>query len=249
MNNTDQIAIITGGGGWIGRSIARRLSAAGIIVALADHDHVKAEEAAAAIAIDAGHERAFALAVDICDPDSCERMVASVIERCGRIDILVNSAGGSARKQISRFQDADRAVLDRIIDLNLKGPVFCTRAVIGHMIDRGSGRIINMASITGIQGLENVVDYSAAKGGVIAFTKALAKEVGPQGITVNAVSPGLVPRPEEDPARALRSNYLGRVCQADDVAELVGFLCGPGAGFITGHNHVIDGGRSLGMKS
>ena len=135
-----------------------------------------------------------------------------------------------------------------MIDVNLKGPLFCTRAVIGHMVERKCGKIVNIGSITGIQGLEYVVDYSAAKGGVIAFTKALAKEVGPSGINVNCVSPGLVPRPDENPARALRSGYLGRICKPEDIAELVVFLSTDAAAYITGQNYVIDGGRSLGMK-
>ena len=191
---------------------------------------------------------AEAYQADICDRKAIKDMVAQVLQRFGHIDILINIAGGSARSDCSLFQDAKEEILDRIIDINLKGPIFCTRAVIGHMIDRKQGNIINVGSIVGVQGLERVVDYSAAKGGIIAFTKALAKEVGMHGINVNCVSPGLVPRPDEDPERALKSNYLGKVCKAEDVAELILFLATDAAGYITGQNYIIDGGRSLGMK-
>lgn len=246
MKLSGKIAIVTGAGGCIGGAIAKKLSAEGAVVAVVDLNLEKAEETAGLIR-DAGGE-ALAVKTDLCDPASIQKMVDEVMQRFGQIDILVNGAGGSARKDCSLFKDAKAEILDRIIDLNLKGPLFCTRAIIGHMVDRKQGKIINIGSITGVQGLEWVVDYSAAKGGVIAFTKALAKEVGPYGINVNCVSPGIVPRPDEDPERALRSNYLGKVCKPEDVAELVAFLSADSADYITGQNYIIDSGRSLGMK-
>lgn len=239
-------AIVTGGAGWIGQAIARGLIEDGLAVAVADLDRARAQEAADRLVAAGG--RAMAVELDVRSYASAQRMVAEVVGAFGAVDALVNNAGGSARKDISLFCDADPAVLDRIIDMNLKGPVYCSRAVIGHMIGRTRGAIVNIGSITGIQGLSYVVDYSAAKGGVIAFTKALAKEVGRHGIRVNCVSPGLVPRPDEDPSRARNSNFLGRTCSAEDVAAMVRFLVGDQAGFITGQNHVVDGGRSLGMK-
>lgn len=238
-------AIVTGGAGCIGQAIARGLIEDGMAVAVADIDQARAQ--AVADALTAAGGRAMAVELDVRSFASAQRMVAEVIAAFGSVDTLVNNAGGSARKECSLFCDADPAVLDRMIDMNLKGPLYCSRAVIGHMLGKKRGWIINMASITGIQGLERVVDYSAAKGGVIAFTKALAKEVGRHGIRVNCVSPGVVPRPDEDPARGLRTNYLGRVCTAEDIAGPVRFLLRDQAGFIAGHNLVIDGGRSLGM--
>lgn len=239
-------AIVTGGAGWIGQAIARGLVEDGFAVAIADLDRVRAQAVAEALGAAGG--RAMAVGLDVCSYASAQRMAAEVIGAFGAIDALINNAGGSARAECSLFCDADPAVFERIIDMNLKGPLHCSRAVIGHMIARRRGSIVNLGSITGIQGLSYVVDYSAAKGGVIAFTRALAKEVGQHGIRVNCVSPGLVPRPDEDPARAQRTNFLGRVCAAEDVAAMVRFLAGDQAGFITGQNHVVDGGRSLGMK-
>lgn len=239
-------AIVTGGAGWIGQAIARALMEDGFAIAVADIDSSRAQEAVNALVAAGG--KAMAIELDVCSYDSAQRMVDTVIGAFGTIDALVNNAGGSARKDISLFCDATPTVLDRMIDMNLKGPIYCTRAVIGHMIAHKRGAIVNIGSITGLQGLCKVVDYSAAKGGVITFTKALAKEVGEHGIRVNCVSPGLVPRPTEDPERARRANFLGRVCTAEDVAEMVRFLISDQAGFITGQNHIIDGGRSLCMK-
>ncbi len=242
----NRVAVVTGGAGWIGQAIARALAEDGLSVAVADLDLGKTQEVVDRLTADGG--RAIAVELDVRSYDSARRMADAVLKAFGAIDVLINNAGGSARKSCTLFCDADPAVLDRIIDVNLKGQLYCARAVIGHMIEKKRGGIVNMGSITGIQGLEIVVDYSAAKGGVIAFTKALAKEVGPHGIRVNCVSPGIVPRPDENPARARRSNYLGGICTAEDIAEAVRFLVSERARFITGHNLVVDGGRSLGMK-
>jgi NAD(P)-dependent dehydrogenase (short-subunit alcohol dehydrogenase family) len=246
MKLSEKTAIVTGAGGSIGRAVAVKLAAEGAAVAAIDINLETAEETARIIRDSGG--KALALRTDVCDRAAITDMVDQVLERFAHIDILINTAGGSARKECSLFHKSKVEVLDRIIDINLKGPLFCTRAIIEHMVDRKQGKIINIGSIVGVQGLERVVDYSAAKGGVIAFTKALAKEVGPYGINVNCVSPGIVPRPDEDPERALRSNYLGKVCQPEDVAELVAFLSADSADYITGQNYIIDGGRSLGLR-
>jgi len=246
MRLDGKVAVVTGGAGAIGRAIALRLARDGAAVAVADLDVAAAREVAYAIA-DAG-ANSIAVELDVRDWGSARAMAATVIRELDRIDILVNNAGGSARGESSFFHEAPEAVIDRIIDVNLKGQLYCTRAVINHMVDRESGKVVNIGSIVGVQGLERVVDYAAAKGGVIAFTRALAKEVGPRGITVNCVSPGIVPRPGETPERALRSNYLGTVCRHEDVAELVLFLVSGHAEFVTGQNYIIDGGRSLAMK-
>lgn len=247
---TQPVAIVTGGAGSIGQAIATGLAADGYAVAVADLDQSRAQAVADRLTA-AGH-RAIAVALDICTYASAQRMMATVEETLGAIEVLVNNAGGSARLvggTYGPFHEAEERVIAAMIDINLKGPLFVTRAVAPQMVARRQGRIINVASICGVQGTENVADYSAAKGGVIAFTKVLAKELGQYGIRVNCVSPGLVPRPDEDPARAMRSTYLGRVCTAEDVADLVRFLASDRSGFITGHNHVIDGGRSLAVKN
>lgn len=249
MSLQGKVAIVTGGAGYIGAAIAARLARDGATVIVADLHLDGARAVAARIGADGA--RASAVELDLRDRGSIKRMVETVLREFQTIDILVNCAGGSARLvggAYGPFHEAEENVIDAMIDINLKGPLFVTRAVVPHMVARGQGRIVNVASICGVQGLEKVTDYAAAKGGVIAFTKSLAKEVGQFGITVNCVSPGLVPRPEENSERALRSSYLGRICTGEDIANLVGFLVSGEAGFITGQNYIIDGGRSLGLK-
>lgn len=250
MKLKGDVAIVTGAAGAIGRAIANMLAREGAAVAAADINRAGAEQVASSLSDDGA--KALAVEVDVSSRDSIKAMVASVLEAFGRIDILVNNAGGSARIVGGRygpFHEAPEEIIDKILDINLKGPVFCTRALIEHMVERGKGRIVNIGSITGVQGLERVVDYSAAKGGVIAFTKALAKEVGPLGIRVNCVSPGLIPRDGRGDERALRSNFLkNTIGKPEDVAELVLFLVSDDSRFIVGQNYIIDGGRSLGMK-
>lgn len=249
MKLQNKVAIVTGGAGYIGRAIAARLSREGASVVIADLNLKGAQSVAARLADDGA--TAAAVELDLCDRGSIQRLVEAVLKDFKAIDILVNNAGGSARLvggTYGPFHEADDEVISRMIDINLKGPMLLTRAVASHMVERRSGKIVNIGSICGVQGSPHSAAYSAAKGGIIAFTKSLAKGVGSFGITVNCVSPGLVPRPEEDPARALRSNCLGRVCTGEDVANLVCFLATDEAGFITGQNHIIDGGRSLALK-
>lgn len=245
MTLADKIAIVTGAGGCIGRAVCEKLASQGAGVAAVDVDLDAARETANAISKTSG--RAIALQVDVQNRDEIRRMADNVIKHFGQIDILVNNAGGSARQENALFFEQRDEVIDRVLGVNLMGPIFCIRAVIGHMIQRRQGCIVNIGSIAGVQGLEKLVDYSAAKGGVIAMTRSLAKEVGPYGIRVNCVSPGIVPRPgvTKDPTKI---SYLTRVCTSEDVAELIVFLTTETAGYITGQNYIIDGGRSLGMK-
>ncbi len=249
MSLQGNVAIVTGGAGYIGSAIACRLARDGASVVVADLNLERARAVASRIGADG--DRANAVALDLRDRDSIKQMVETVLREFKTIDILVNCAGGSARLvggAYGPFHEAQEDVIDAMIDINLKGPLFVTHAVVPHMVAQGQGCIVNVASICGVQGSEMVADYSAAKGGVIAFTKALAKGLGPRGIRVNCVSPGLVPRPEENPERALRSNYLGRVCTGEDIANLVAFLVSEEADFITGQNYIVDGGRSLALK-
>jgi NAD(P)-dependent dehydrogenase (short-subunit alcohol dehydrogenase family) len=190
----------------------------------------------------------MAVAVDVRDRASIKRMVDGALDKFGKIGILVNNAGGSAREKNAFFHESPDEVLEWVLGVNLLGPLFCIKAVIGHMIERRRGKIANIASIVGIQGKQKLADYSAAKGGLIAFTKSLAMEVGAYNINVNCVSPGLVPRSPAENEIAARRSYLGRPCKPENIADLVAFLCSEEASYITGQNYVIDGGRSLGLK-
>lgn len=250
MKLKGDVAIVTGGAGYIGQAICSLLAREGATVIVADLDKTGAERVADSLKKNGA--TALAVELDVCDRDSIQTMTKTVMEAFGQIDVLVNNAGGSARLVGGAYcliHEAEERVIDSMIDINLKGPVFCTHAVLRHMVARGEGCIVNVGSICGVIGSEKVADYSAAKGGVIAFTKSVAKGYGPLGIRINCVSPGLVPRSGEDPARALRSNYLNNtVCTADDVAELVLFLASDASRFVVGQNYIIDGGRSLGKK-
>lgn len=252
MRFTGKTAFITGGGGCIGGTIARLLAAEGARVAICDINTETAEksvEAANKAAEDAGSGgEAFPIALNVCDNDSIEGAMREATEKLGHVDILVNVAGGSARSQNTPLKDQQVEVIDRILNVNLRGAMLCTRAALKYMTERKYGRIVNIASIVGIQGSARLADYSAAKAGVIAFTRTVAMEAGADGITANCVSPGLVPRPGDRTDHLPATNFLHKVCTPEDVAKVVLFLASDDASFITGQNYVVDGGRSLGLK-
>ena len=156
------------------------------------------------------YAEAMAVAVDVRERASVQQMVDSALDRFGKIDILVNNAGGSARERNAFFHELPDEVLDWVLGVNLLGPLFCIRSVINHMVERRQGKIVNIASIVGMHGKQKLADYSAAKGGIIAFTKSLAMEVGPYNFNVNCVSPGLVPRSPKEYEGAASRSYLGR---------------------------------------
>jgi NAD(P)-dependent dehydrogenase (short-subunit alcohol dehydrogenase family) len=246
MKLAKNVAIVTGGGGSIGRAVALRLAGEGATVVVTDVDQARAD--AVADAVRAAGAEALAVALDVRERTAVESMAQAVLARFGRVDILVNSAGGSARQNSSLFHESRPETLDWVLGVNLMGVLHSIRAVINPMIAQHRGKIVNVASIVAMQGKAGHVDYAAAKGGVIALTKSLALEVGRHGVTVNCVSPGLVPRQPEREGFADRTNVLGRICTPDDVASLIVFLVSEQAAFITGQNYVIDGGRSLGLR-
>ncbi len=256
MRLTDRVAIVTGGGRGIGKAIAIKLAEQGADVVVAG---TTPEPLNAVVAeIEALGRRAVAVQTDVSNFDSVKRMVGQTLETFGRIDILVNNAGGSARGRMSLFKDSEEDVWDYVLNTNLKGVFYTCRAVINHMLERGSGSIVNIASVAGMIGLASQVDYSASKGGVIAFTQALAKECSRQGVRVNCVSPG--PTVSEagrsipaERRKSLAQDLLGhatgfdRFAEAADIANLVGLLACDDARFITGQNYAVCGVMNLGM--
>ncbi len=243
---TERVAVVTGAARGIGAGIARALAADGFAVAVCDLDEGAAREAAASLG-----GRAAAVGMDIADPASVRAGVAQVSDALGPIDVLVNNAGIDV---IEFFVDSDEVTWDRLIDVNLKGTLRCCRAVLDGMIERAAGRIINLGSDAGRVGSSGEAVYSATKGGVIAFTKTLAREVARSGITVNCVCPGptdtaLLGQVEDfDPklhAALARAIPLRRLGQPEDVAGLVSFLASDAAAFITGQTISVSGGLTM----
>ena len=250
MKLEGKVALVSGGGGAIGRAIALKLAVEGADVAVLDIN----SDAAGAVAkeVRALGVRSSAYAVDIRDYAAVKACVDAVAETLGGIDIVVNSAGGSARKKMDLFEKIDIDVFDWMLDVNLRGPMYIIHAALPHLIKRRHGKIVNIASIVALGGKAKCVDYAAAKGGLLAATRSLAIELGKHNINVNAVSPGLVQRPGEMPADpeafAHRFSCLNRLCTQEDIANAVMFLASPESDYVTGQNYVVDGGRSLGLR-
>ncbi len=247
-----QTAFITGAGGYIGGTTARMLASEGAKVAVCDITKENCERTVSDIIAAGG--TAIAVPADVTDSASVEAAVAKAVEAFGGLDIMVHVAGGSARADSKRLADQSDEVILRVLGVNLLGGIWASRAAARVMREHGrerGGRIINISSLVAFNGLRGSVDYAASKGGIIAMTKALAKEMGEYGVTVNSVAPGVVQRPgtgADDSDYALKTNFLGKKCEATDIAETILFLCSDAARFVTGQTWVVDGGRGLGMK-
>jgi NAD(P)-dependent dehydrogenase (short-subunit alcohol dehydrogenase family) len=239
-----KVAIVTGGAQGIGRAIAEQLAADGARIVIAD---LKGAEAAAGDFRDG-----VGLTVDVAAEHDVERMAAETVERCGSIDILVNNAGLYASLPMRPFEQIPLAEWRQVMDVNVASMFLTCRAVVPRMREQGGGRIVNISSGTPFRGVPFLLHYVTSKGAIVAFTRALAKELGGDGIYVNCVAPGFTMSAgvHEHPevVEALRdvsvnSRTLKRDQEPEDVAGAVAFLCGPGATFITGQTMVIDGGQ------
>ena len=232
---SNQVVLVTGASQGIGRAIAERFGAEGAHVAVNHFDD--ADEAAAVVdRITAGDGVAEAFEGDVSKPDAMTGMVAAVRKRFGEIDVLVNNAGVASH---IRFVDLSVEEWDRVLGVNLRGVFLVSRAVVPHMVERGSGRVVNIASELGLVGAENVVHYCASKGGLIAMSKALARELAP-AIRVNVVAPGpietelLTAYPDEYNDDTLSQIPLGRWGQPEDIAATTCFLASDEASYYTG---------------
>jgi len=242
----NSVALITGGGNGIGRAVAHRFARAGMTVVIADYDHAAAEQVRGEVAESGA--KADALSVDVTIAREVIALVSDVTQRFGRIDILTNIAGGSFYTK--RIEDFTWTEFKRVIDTNLKGTFLMCREVARLMQKQGAGRIINTASNYGVTGSAFRAPYSAAKAGIVGFTKSLALELAPDGIRVNTVAPGPTDTPrvmEKETPEARRQRWysaipLGRTAQPEDLAELYYFLTTPESAAITGQLFHCNGG-------
>jgi 3-oxoacyl-[acyl-carrier protein] reductase len=236
-------ALITGASGGIGSAIARALHDRGAVVVLSG----TREEALAALAKALG-ERAFACAADLRDPAAPESLVNRAEAVAGPLAILVNNAGMTRDMLALRMADED---WQSVIDVDLTAPFRLVRAVLRGMLRRRAGRIINISSIIGAMGNAGQANYASAKAGLIGLTKALAHEVAPRGVTVNAVAPGLIATPMTDAlgeaqrARMQQAIPLGRMGLPSDVAAAVVYLASDEAGWVTGATLHVNGGMAM----
>ena len=240
-------ALVTGASRGIGRAVALCLAAEGARVAINYAGNVKAAEEVKA-SVEAAGGMAILCQADIADSAAVEAMIADVVKEFGAIDILVNNAGITRDTLLMRMKDEDFA---KVLDTNLKGVFYCTKAVSKLMMKKRSGRIVNMASVVGLVGNAGQTNYAAAKAGVIGFSKSAAKELASRGITVNVVAPGFIGTdmtaglPESVKEKMLTDIPLGRMGEPEDVANAVLFLASDQASYITGQVVNVDGGMVM----
>jgi len=237
MRFEGKVAVVTGAGRGIGLACAAELLEGGAYVVVMDVAEAALAEADARLkAIGSAYEL---MVCDVSDEDKVKELLKGVEEKQGHIDILINNAG-IYREGRDRFVNQKSDVWKKRIDVNIYGTLYPTHAVLPGMIERKYGRIVNLASVAGVYGLRNMVDYSLTKGAVIAFTAALAKEVGPHNITVNAISPGNI---SVDGTDRSGMSFLERSGTPEECAHAICFLASDDASFISGQNYQVDGSR------
>ena len=240
-----RVVIVTGAGQGIGQATVQRFAQQGDHVVIVDIDEKKAQATAASLPAGTTHHVA---ACDVSDDAGVHALVAQVVARFGRVDVLVNNAGVTRDGLLMRMSDAD---WDVVLGTNLRGAFLVTKGFTRAFARQRSGRIVNIASVIGLMGNAGQSNYAASKAGLIGFTKSVARELGPRGVTCNAIAPGFI---ETDMTSVLkeevRGELLGRIPlggfgRAEDIAEAVFYLAGPGGRYVTGQVMVVDGGMVM----
>lgn len=250
MNNSGElngrVAIVTGGAQGIGKAIALTLARHGADVVVTDINLERAQ--ATAQEIEALQVRSLAIKANVADVSAAEQMVKETVDKLGKIDILVNNAGITRDNVLLRMKPEE---WDQVMEVNLKGTYACTRAALKFMFRQKNGRIVNIASITGLMGNAGQANYSASKAGIIGFTKAVAREYATRGITVNAVAPGFIDTamtqaiPEKERETLTRQIPMERLGTPDEVAAAVYFLVSDLSRYITGQVINVNGGMYM----
>ncbi|KAF0244949.1 MAG: 3-oxoacyl-acyl-carrier protein [Planctomycetota bacterium] len=239
-------AIVTGASRGIGRDIALKLAEEGAAVLCVATNEALLKDTVTAIESKGG-KGAYAIA-DVSKPAEADAVVERIVKDWGKIDVLVNNAGITRDNLLMRMKDEE---FDRVIEVNLKGAFNLIRAATRPMMKARTGRIVNISSVVGLIGNPGQANYAASKGGMIAMTKSVARELGSRGITANTVCPGFIEtemtgKLTEDQKKALFANIaLGRFGKTSDVAGVVAFLASPAADYITGQDIVVDGGMTM----
>ena len=243
MDFKGKVALVTGSGRGIGRTIASRLAALGAQVIICDIDPDSIRTTAEALA-----GQALPIRADVTDVEQVEALFKQALEKFGRIDIVVNNAGVTRDGLLVRMDPAD---WDMVLDINLKGAFLVTKAAARQMMKQRYGRIVNISSVIGLTGNVGQANYAASKAGLIGLTKSAAKELAPRGVTVNAVAPGFIETdmtavlPEATRQYLLSRAVINRAGTPDDVAQAVIFLASDEAGYITGQVLAVDGGMTM----
>jgi 3-oxoacyl-[acyl-carrier protein] reductase len=246
LSLSERAVVVTGAGRGIGAATARLLARAGARVALLDQDSAGVTQTAQAIGLEGADALAFE--VDITDAFAVERIFDRVVEEWGRLDVLVNNAGLVRDARLEEVTDED---WDLTLDVNLKGAMVCARAAVPHMLARGAGRILSAASAAARDGNVGQTAYGASKGGILGLTRCWARELGPKGITANAVAPGFIDTEMERSVSAAVAQKIasrtaaGRMGRAEEVANVYLFLASDLASFMNGAVVGVDGGLRL----
>jgi NAD(P)-dependent dehydrogenase (short-subunit alcohol dehydrogenase family) len=243
----NKVALVTGAGHGIGKAAAVLLAELGASVVINDINAQNADQIAAELL--ARGLLASAVTADVTSKAEVAEFIGDAAKQHGAIDILVNNAGGTLGEQkFENFATEDDELIERIIQLNLMGAVWCSRAAIVHMSSRRSGCIINISSSVALPGDRKFIAYSTAKGGIISFTRSLARQMAPLGVRVNCIVPGTINsgnRPPEYLTQQIQRVPLGRAGTCDDVAQAIAFLASDAATFITGQVLPVNGGQTM----